>query len=171
MHFRRLLPALFVLAFLPLGSVWAACSNPTGQKGEIIYNKTHNLFQGCMADDTWQALHSVADPIYIPNAVMFANATDYIAQVNPVANSKNVTISAWLKKSGENGQSLIEEWVNRFFFGSNDLENVYLWAWGLATGDWALKMNAPDFSMTVGQWHHILISLDVTGADPSRVHM
>ncbi len=36
----------------------AACSNPTGIQGEIVYNSSDGVFQGCKANDTWQALHS-----------------------------------------------------------------------------------------------------------------
>ena len=40
----------------------AACANPIGQQGEIIYNTSEGVFQGCKADDTWQALHSPFTP-------------------------------------------------------------------------------------------------------------
>lgn len=52
--------ATLLAAFMLLGpSVsYAACSNPSGNQGDIVYNTSVGVFQGCKADNTWQALHN-----------------------------------------------------------------------------------------------------------------
>ena len=54
----------------------AACSNPTGQAGEAVFNIDHNVMQYC--DDTdWIAMTGGEDSAYSMNAVNF-DASDYL---------------------------------------------------------------------------------------------
>lgn len=55
-------PARFLLAALVMigstGAVWAACSNPTGQEGESVYNGTYHTLQFCNGTQ-WMAMGGV----------------------------------------------------------------------------------------------------------------
>ena len=59
---RYLSAALICAAFVlctPTAS-YAQCTNPAGQTGEIIYNSSEGLYQGCKTDNNWQALHAAS---------------------------------------------------------------------------------------------------------------
>jgi hypothetical protein len=36
---------------------FAACSDPPGMEGDIVYNTSEGVFQGCSSDDNWYAFH------------------------------------------------------------------------------------------------------------------
>lgn len=44
------------LTFLYHSPAHAACTTPPGETGQIIYNTTHHVFQGCRADGQWLSL-------------------------------------------------------------------------------------------------------------------
>lgn len=53
------LESILILTTITLGpslSAWAACSNPTGNEGEMIYNTYYRVPQFCDDTDTWRAL-------------------------------------------------------------------------------------------------------------------
>jgi len=46
------------------GPAFAACTDPAGNPGEITYNTSYDVFQGCTANAGWVAFHTIsaADP-------------------------------------------------------------------------------------------------------------
>lgn len=57
-----LLSAAFILF---CGNPSFACTNPVGAPGDMMYNATHNIFQGC-TDKGWMAFHAPAATPPIP---------------------------------------------------------------------------------------------------------
>lgn len=77
----------------------AACSNPTGQAGEAVFNIDHNVMQYC--DDTnWIAMTGGEDNAYSMNAVTFDGTNDYLlngSALTGVTDGKQITVSFWAR--------------------------------------------------------------------------
>jgi hypothetical protein len=79
----------------------AACSNPSGVEGQIIFNETSNVPAYC--DNTnWIAM-SGGNPSpstdYIPNSVLFDGSVSINNSSLTAPNSKMATISFWMKRN------------------------------------------------------------------------
>ena len=64
--YRFATAALLCVAFFlsSYNTANAACSNPTGITGEIIYNSSESILQGCKSDNSWQAFHADLRNVY-----------------------------------------------------------------------------------------------------------
>lgn len=75
---------------------YAQCTSPAGQTGEIIYNSSEGVFQGCRSDDTWQGLHAASgggggnsdpcDPANSPTAGQTCDDGSIYAGLSPDGN-------------------------------------------------------------------------------------
>lgn len=162
---------LFALLIFSTGVAYADCSNPPGVLGEIVFNDTYSVPQYCDATDNWIAMTSKERDVYRANAVKFANVNNNVGGDFLISNSKEITISIWVKKERDDLGNLIEQWVNRFFLGVEADESIDLQIWGVGTGNRVLHVNTPPNVITVNRWHHILISVNVDGANPSNVQV
>ncbi|MBD3754134.1 MAG: LamG domain-containing protein [Gammaproteobacteria bacterium] len=94
---------LFLVAFVcaafgisSASPAYAACANPTGMQGEIIYNSSAGFFQGCKADDTWQALHGNGPGAPPTNGLVGYWSMDDISGTTVVDGSGNGNDGSWV---------------------------------------------------------------------------
>jgi hypothetical protein len=73
---------------------YAQCSNPVGTLGEIFYNESYSAFQGCMNNDTWQALHVVTVPTGCPTIGDVCSDGSVYAGLSPDGNVPMYTTPA-----------------------------------------------------------------------------
>jgi hypothetical protein len=132
-HLCNIALTLVLIIAMP-GAAKAACSNPTGAEGDLIYNSTHHMMQFC--DDTdWIAMagtSSCSTPPSGPTAsdgyfVLAANATDGsmggLAGANAICLTE-LTNSDWKNKATAiaNGQ-LVAGKVRAFLCDGTTCQN------------------------------------------------
>lgn len=167
----RLRIAIALLIFLtPTTHVYAQCAYPSGVEAEIVMNSEYKVPQYCDGYE-WIAMVGGEEEIYRPNAVEFANAGDYLRQGSPIADSKEITISTWIKKEDEGTRNIIEQFTNDFYFGVSSSGSAYLLVHGVTTANKIREISTSSDTINIGRWHHVLISANVAGADPSNVQV
>ncbi len=165
----------------------ASCPKETDSVGvtsEIIYNENYRIMQYCDGHG-WESMGKGASILhgqktegndYNINAVEFDGTNDYLTHgaLTGAADTKSATISAWIKKPNDGNQL-------RIFSGdsaSNGSFNIWLGTGGL------IRMSATNSSNTIildktgggtalddDNWHHILISFDLTNASNRHIYV
>jgi len=59
---RTLVVIAAAVLLFSAGPAFAACTDPAGNPGEITYNTSHDVFQGCTANSGWVAFHAAGLP-------------------------------------------------------------------------------------------------------------
>ncbi|MCA9136174.1 MAG: RICIN domain-containing protein, partial [Planctomycetales bacterium] len=94
-------------------------------------------------------------------AVVLDGADDYV-QLDPgITNSEDITIAAWVKWNGGNS------WQRIFDFGNDTNQYMMLTPssgngklrFGITTGGYSQELGLDSDPLTVGQWHHVAITL------------
>lgn len=160
--------ALVALLILFPSAAHAACTNPAGSAGDIVYNQDRKVFQGCTGD-AWVAFHGAA---YTPYAVSFDGVNDHLVTgaLTAVADSKSATGSFWVRRTGGIGvqQRIYRATGNDFtiFFRADNTIRIY--------GRDNSGNNDIIFDSTLAiadsNWHHVLFSFD-TNAGNARIYI
>lgn len=84
---KYLVPVLLLLLSFA-NPAFAQCVNPSGERGQIVFNETYDVLQGCTARG-WMAFHPPADAT--PDAFSFTDQTG--TPTNSVISSNALTIT------------------------------------------------------------------------------
>ena len=159
----------FLIGFLNVNIAHAACTNPTGVEGEIIYNNTHNVPQYCDSTN-WIAMTSgMVD--YIPNAVDFDGVSDYLDNGSTLSNSKQLTTSFWLKYKGGSTYffSTQAPGVSGVSMRRVNSNSSIAFIGANASNTNIVSLNSNSDTVLDDDWMHVLISIDLT--DPAKRHL
>lgn len=159
-----------MMAFAP-SLAHAACANPVGNEGMIIYNDEFSTLQFC--DDTnWIAMDGRDSAILKIKGVgdWESSEDDFLSWTPGTAASSNTqqTFSFWYKRESNTGSNLT-------FFGSWPGGASVAASWAVLGGDNRIYMGFTDASNNslqlftgsntftdTSDWHHVLIQFDMT---------
>lgn len=84
---------LFIAVVILLNAMpaFAQCVNPSGIRGELLFNESDDVFQACTARG-WMALHEPAPPLDVtPDAFSFVDQTGVATNTIIISNSVTIT--------------------------------------------------------------------------------
>lgn len=162
---------LALLLLFPGAAAHAACTNPAGAAGKMVYNRDWRVMQYC--DDTvWRTMGRLT---YNPTNAMFDGINDYLlrgADLTANADSKSATGSFWVRRNGGFGiKQVIYSNTGPRFEISLDTSNSLRFEAGSATATDRLVAIVTSPSLNNNLWHHVMWSFDLDNAANRAVYI
>jgi hypothetical protein len=164
--FQILTAALFLLIGLSFHPIEAnaACSNPAGAAGKMIYNSDWRVVQYC--NNTIWVQAGMA--IYNPVAVTFDGANDYLSRsANMTADNGKVSGSFWFRRNATGQQTIYRVQRSttysaarlRFIIEFTSADKLHIQGQSADSTNQVNLITTPAYTDT--NWHHVLYSIDV----------
>jgi hypothetical protein len=156
-----------VLAASLAGGVYAACSNPTANAGDMIYSADWRVIQYCDGA-RWAA---GGKPQYIANGVTFDGTNDFLTRGGDLTgnvDSKKATVSLWFRRNSFVNHHSFYNLNNRWSLYINGTTDRILINGRNASNVSILNLNT-NATFTDSGWHHLLLTFDLS--DPAKRHL
>lgn len=163
-----LLLALLLLTFA--APAYAACANPSGAAGDMVYNKDFRTVQYCDGG-IWV---STAPAQYAPQGAHFDGSTTYLTRGGDLTgngDSKVVGGGFWFRRTGGTGATRViySNTSDRFQISFNTANRLRFLGRN-TSGTTILDLNA-NTQITDTNWHHVIFSFDMANAANRYVYI
>ena len=146
----------------------AACANPVGAAGDMVYNDSEHVMQWC-EDPDWIG---VGEAPYIPNAVHFDGVTDHLGpDTLSLGDSKLWSGSFWIRSNSEIAQKIIYLGSGRQIVWRKDGAADQIWFFGRNDANAAILDIRTTPPVAVSDWYHVAFSFDMSDTAKRHVYI